>query len=508
MASGVLWGKRDISFSDASYHFLVVGASGSGKTTLIRRLLWSLYEDQDAKKQNHRSRGLIYDPKQEFLRDLDVMGVWNRVKILQPFDKRCYAWDIAADLKSIVDLRQFASILVPNRGASDASRFFDDAVRDLLTGALVSLAFCAPNAKEWTFRDLLLGVLYPANLDYLLKFDVAHDGTLLPMMGRLRETYLSGDPRTTSNIRATLSSCLSIFEPIAAIWELARQKKRTFSVEEWIKSDDVLVLGNDETSRASLDVINQALFKRLSEVLLGQPEISEADREQGRNVCWVVLDEVREAGKLDGLSRLLTKARSKGVSVTLGFQDIDGLREVYGKEIAQEIAGQCQNIAILQVSNPSTAEWASNLFGKVRVKQPTNAASIGTDGKIGLTQTTTDAEKMQVESGELLYLPRTSPANGLTGHFRLVGRPYEHVNLNWASLIEPYLPGSTRRNQTKNAEENFLRRDAKDYFLLPWDQEDWKRLGFDGEPPPWRSEPNFTKIPTAHSNEPRDIPQS
>lgn len=51
------------------------------------------------------------------------------------------------------------------------------------------------------------------------------------------------------------------------------------------------------------------------------------------------LDELRDLGRLDALNRLLLKGRSKNVSVVLGFQDIEGLREVYGDKVANEIVG-------------------------------------------------------------------------------------------------------------------------------------------------------------------------
>ena len=65
------------------------------------------------------------------------------------------------------------------------------------------------------------------------------------------------------------------------------------------------------------------------------------------------LDDVREAGKLDGLSRLLNQGRTKGACVVLGFQDSDGMRDVYGEYVANELVGQCANKAILRVENPN-----------------------------------------------------------------------------------------------------------------------------------------------------------
>jgi len=75
----------------------------------------------------------------------------------------------------------------------------------------------------------------------------------------------------------------------------------------------ILVLGNDEDNRAAIDTINQLIFKRLSELMLAQPEVNPGDSKS----TWFLLDEVRQAGKLEGLSALMTKGRSKGAAVLL-----------------------------------------------------------------------------------------------------------------------------------------------------------------------------------------------
>ena len=86
--------------------------------------------------------------------------------------------------------------------------------------------------------------------------------------------------------------------------------------------------------RQSLDAINQAIFKRAAELLLAQDESPERE-------TWIILDELREAGKLDGLTSLLSKGRSFGARVVVGFQDIEGLRAVYGEKEANEMPPDC-----------------------------------------------------------------------------------------------------------------------------------------------------------------------
>ena len=74
-----------------------------------------------------------------------------------------------------------------------------------------------------------------------------------------------------------------------------------------------------------------------------------------RSLQMLIREEVREAGKLDGLSRLMTKGRSKGVCAVLGFQDIDGLRDAFGDKKASETTAMCSHKAFLCLESGETA---------------------------------------------------------------------------------------------------------------------------------------------------------
>ncbi len=158
--------------------------------------------------------------------------------------------------------------------------------------------------------------------------------------GQVRLENYFAEERSLANIMSTVRSRIAPFEPIASLWQRASMK---VSLREWITGQFVLVLASNEAVGAALDAINQVMFRRLVELSL-----VESESEQRRS--WFFLDEVREAGKLPGLSKLLTKGRSKGVCVVLGFQDVDGLKDAYGEHVAAEIIGQTSQKAIGSVT--------------------------------------------------------------------------------------------------------------------------------------------------------------
>lgn len=514
------WGKKEINPEHGNEHFLVVGASGSGKTTLINMMLKSILSSKRS------LRAMVYDPKQEALPYLYDLVDPVRIKVLHPFDSRASAWKLAEDIDGPISARQLATILIPEaRDTSGSESFFVSAVRDLLTGVILAFINCVPNPKAWTFRDIILTMLYEPYLRYILEMGRTRDDQPFPMTSRLLDSYLAvdpqrSDPRTTSNIRASINTKLAIYEPVAASWHLAEKAKQTFSLTQWVKDDcrDVLVLGNDEASRAAIDAINQAIFKRTTELLLARREMTPNEKETGENQTWFFLDEVREAGELDGLSRLLTKGRSKGACILLGFQDIDGMRQAYGEEIAHEICGQCNNIAVLKLNSPSTAEWATEVFGRRLAESRSRSHSHSSEGGLQMGHEAGEDERPWLYTSDFLYLPSTSTQTGLHGFFRSPDVDPKtdrlSVKLDWATDIEKYLPKRHSDVVSKEAAggisiySSLHPRPVSEHYLKPWDKDDWTRLGFRGPIPHWQSEPTLIEQKREQNEQRREPPPS
>lgn len=499
--STILWADQPMSRRYGTEHFLAVGASGSGKTTLINNLLRTVFvpSTQTQAKQNPErtaltAKAIVYDPKQEILpllysifqeTDENIRAGGHSVRVLHPLDTRCSAWDMAQDIDGPVSARQLASILVQDSSTGRATEsFFTDATRDLLTGVLLAFVECVPNAHMWRFRDVLLAMMYEPYLRFILDFPSMRDGRSLPSLNRLRTSYLdTEDKRTTGNIRASINTKLCVYEPIAAMWDAAMEARasRVFSIKQWVNgpSKQVLVLGNDEASRVSIDAINQALFKRATEYILAREEVSADERSNGENQIWVFLDEVREAGKLDGLSRLMTKGRSKGACVVLGFQDIDGLRDVYGEEVANEIVAQCNNIAVLRLNSPETAQWASELFGRRKLLSGNKGYSMN-EGNTQYSGGTSEHELPYVFSADFMYLGTPQTEGAVTGFLKT---PDANPELDPGSIrfrvdesVFPYSPAIKGTGSYSAYQPS----PPSSHYLMPWNEKDWKRLGFPG----------------------------
>ena len=81
---------------------------------------------------------------------------------------------------------------------------------------------------------------------------------------------------------------------------------------------------------------------------------------------------------MPGLTSLLSKGRSKGACVVIGFQDIEGLSAAMrDSRVAHEIVGLCANKAVLRLDSAETAKWASAQFGEQEIEQKRVSTSSG-----------------------------------------------------------------------------------------------------------------------------------
>jgi len=266
---GIFFGGLWLPSAAATSHWAVTGTTGSGKT-LTHRLLEQVALPSIG--AGYDQRAIVYDGKQDGVSYLYGMDLGCPVHIFSPLDVRCVAWDIGRDCDSPAVAMQIASNLIPEE--EGPNRFFSDAGRHELTGVVTSLAKTCPG--DWDLRDLVLAM---------------QDGDVIrQLVERIPETrhllQYSSDPRTYANIISSLATKMSRFEPVAAAWSHAMVK---ISLKDWIRSEFILVLGNDERIRFAMDAINRVIFRIASELILAQPE--SATR---RN--WVFLDEPEAVG--------------------------------------------------------------------------------------------------------------------------------------------------------------------------------------------------------------------
>ena len=326
---------------------------------------------------------------------------------LNPFDRRCYEWDLAADIDAPDIALQLATILIPEEQSQ--SRYFMDAARDLLAGVINVFIECGDlraAGPAWRLADLILAFRSPLRLHHILKqTELGRDLIALHLQG-------SDAPHS---VLSTARTRLAPFEVIAAQWQRAGdgyyetdeagsssrfRPPQKISLRDFLddkKDRRILVLGNNQEAIAPIQAINRVIFQRLTEMVLN---LAENPKEGPGRRLWFFLDEARKLGRLEGLDDLLTNGRSKGACVVLGFQDIDGLKAVYGEEIAGELTTMCATIGFLKLSGVSTPQWASETFGEREEKVKMGSSSFtNSEGHYS----TTDGENEQWRRAPLYF---------------------------------------------------------------------------------------------------------
>lgn len=435
----LVWGALSLPERLSEGGFLIVGAPGTGKTVSLRLLMQSVIRNIGLRADY---RALVYDAKRDMLPLLAGMGFTGRIIILNPFDARSRAWDMARDLNDPATTLEIAAILIPTR-QGDSHPFFTKAAQAILAGVLMVFILKCPG--NWSLRDVLLAVEDSATLKRVL--------SSTPQTTTLVDQYFTPE-HTFHNILQTIATETAALKPIAAFWHHSDSK---FSLTEWLGSDAILVLGSDWTYTETLRSVNRLIFKRLTQLVLNASE-SRTRR------TWFFIDELKETGNLDGLPSLLSFGRSKGVRVALGFQDIDGLRHVFGERPANEIVGLCRNKSILRLDSEVTARWAAAVVGEELGSEYTEGKSSGPQGS---THSLNEHiyKRDAVLPSEFMRLPPADDKS-FPGYHIIPSIGVYSATWQYRSELRP--PGET---------PDFVPRSANEQHIVPWNDDDLRRLG-------------------------------
>ena len=364
----VFWALRDLPVTEAVKHFLICGMTGSGKTTAIQLYLQSIARRFRARRKTPEQL-IVFDAKCDMVPVLAGLGLtWedDNVWILNPYDARSAVWNVAEAVQTPAMARHLATLMVPEEKNSTAP-YFSDGARELVHFVVMALNHVAHT--NWTLRDLLCALDCREHIVQV----TAHEPRTKVLADRILK-----DRRHAAGILSTLATKLGRFEQVAALWH-TNTSGRHFSIPEFLKKPGVLVLGNDPVLRDSFWPIIGLVLKSLTQEILRGPETL-------RPRHWFVLDEFRALERADYIHDLLNRGRSKGASVVLGIQSIDGLVEVYQESGANDILSQCATKTFLRAGGPQTAEWAEKYFGQVREEETHKSVTTGGEKTTTTTQ--------------------------------------------------------------------------------------------------------------------------
>ena len=315
------------------YHLMIAGAPGSGKSVAFGDIL-------DVAR-HRKERAVVYDTSGELIeryyrKDKDV--------ILNPFDERHAFWTPFHDAKTSLEIRSFASSIIPFNVHQDP--FWTNAPRSFISTALST----TDNMRSFNY------LLFNSDEKMLL--------AALKAAGKLAA---AGSDKTFLNIRSQLSS---IADALTFLHD--EPDKPKFSLKDWIKKEDDswLFISSKESY---LDLLTPLISCWLDILVKANLDLKP---DRNRKI-WYLIDEFSSLQQMESVQAAMARGRKYGVAMVLSIQDINQIEEKYGAAGAKSIISQSSSKLFLRLNDPSTAEWASKIIGERDIKRKTERESSG-----------------------------------------------------------------------------------------------------------------------------------
>ena len=109
---------------------------------------------------------------------------------------------------------------------------------------------------------------------------------------------------------------------------------------------------------------------------------------------YYILDEFANMPKIEGLNRIITVARSRWIYLNMAIQSYSQLDDVYGKEVAEIVRGQCRSTLFYGTPDLKTREEFSKELGQHTIEVDSRSKSEAKGKDPGSTSTSTSLQQV------------------------------------------------------------------------------------------------------------------
>ncbi len=367
---------KTIWVDDSEYHSLIIGSTGSGKTqTVVFPLVQTL-----AKKGESM---ILTDPKGEIyektanllkskgyniivinLRDPQRGNAWN------PFQLPYKLYKMGNSDKATELLDDLAINILYDEKSQSNDPFWEKTSADYFTGLSLGLFEDTDESK------ININSINLMSTDGEEKFA---GSTYVKEYFNMKDHSKPAYVNASSTINApsdTKGSILSVF----------RQKIKLFSSKENLSemlsySDfDMQDIGKQRTAVFLVIQDEKKTYHSLATIFLKQvyETLIDVAQENGGKLpvrTNFILDEFANMPPLKDVTTMITAARSRLIRFNFIIQNFAQLTQVYGKENAETLKGNCGNIIYLISTELQALEEISKLCGEVKSKDKDKTAS-------------------------------------------------------------------------------------------------------------------------------------
>ncbi len=361
---------------NGEYHTLVIGATGSGKTTaLVHPLIYSLIKKGESMVVTD-PKGEIYREHAERLkdrgyniivlnfRDPSMGNAWNPLTLPYKLYKAGNV-DKATEL-----LDDVGNNIFKDKKAQDP--FWENSASDYFAGVALGLF---QDAKE---EEINLNSISYATTVGEEKF--AGNSTYIKEYFSLKGEQSSAYTFASNTVNApadTKGGILSVFRSKIRLFASREQLSEMLSYSDFEMSEIgkkktavFMVIHDEKTTYHALATI---FIKQCYETLIDVAQKSPDGKLPFRTNF--ILDEFANMPPLKDVTTMVTAARSRAIRMTMIIQNFAQLNDVYGKEDAETIRGNCGNLIYLLTTELAALEEISKLCGEKKSKEKDKTAS-------------------------------------------------------------------------------------------------------------------------------------
>ena len=372
----LLYKGDDIYVDNGENHTLVLGATGSGKTQTIVKPTVKILAKKGESMIITDPKGEIFESTAEMLkakgynilllnfRDPQNGNAWN------PMDLPYKMYKSGNQDKAIELLDDLALNILYDENNKGGDPFWEKTSADYFSGVALGLF---EDAKENEININSISLATSVGED---KFG----GSTY-----IKEYFQSKDPTSAAYINAS-STVMAANETKQSILSVFKQKIKLFAsrenLSEMLSHSDVdlrsigkrptvvyIVIQDEKKTYHSLVTI---LLKQIYETLIAVAQENGGALPVRTNF---ILDEFANMPPLKDVTTMITAARSRQVRFTMIIQNFAQLEQVYGKENAETLRGNCGNLIYLVTTELKALEEISKMCGEVKSKKDEKTAS-------------------------------------------------------------------------------------------------------------------------------------
>lgn len=379
-SQGAILGKLDgdIIVFDGPEHQILIGASRSGKGRghVIPTLLsWSgsaLVLDVKGELDHG-------DPRHGFPGTSGFRAQLGLVIRFAPADPRsnCFnpLMEVRLGANEVRDVQNIVEMIVEPKGETrGAEQFWNASAKIVITGIILHVLYAEPLERKTlvVVREKLRDLDKTAEqmrLTLHLKHPRTGEPQVHPEVLHAAESYLAGEERLRSGIKATAESFFGLFaDPIIA----EKTARSDFRIGDLMCADRpvTLYLQPPPSDAQRLVPLMRLFINQVARSLM-EDQTHDALGRKKKYRLLMALDEFPQLGRLPFFETMMGAMAGYGIKAYLVCQSLNHLTKAYGRE--NVILDNCAIVTAFAAADPETADRIAQMAGEVWEIRPTES---------------------------------------------------------------------------------------------------------------------------------------